>query len=111
MTSDILVNYLCTRGSIMIGNYAEQIKLTTFYYGRKLQARFPKHGYLKIVFQFLIEAPDLPNCQVWRSFPNQTPNKKFRTSFHLSLRKDDQSDAGKKNWIMKAQRSQKYALT
>ena len=85
MTSDILVNYLCTRGSIMIGNYAEQIKLTTFYYGRKLQARFPKHGYLKIVFQFLTETPDFPNCQVCRSFPNQTPNKKFRTSFHLCL--------------------------
>lgn len=62
MTSDVLVNYKCTKGSIMIGNYAEQIKLTTFYYGRKLQAIFPKHGYLKIVFQFLTETPDFPNC-------------------------------------------------
>lgn len=55
MTSDIPVNYLCTRSSIMIGNYAEQIKWTTFYYGRKLQARFPKHGCLKIIFQILTE--------------------------------------------------------
>lgn len=70
MTSDILLNYLCTRNSIMIGNYAEQIKWTTFYYGRKLQARFPKHGYLKIVFQFLHETLDFPNCQVCRGFPN-----------------------------------------
>ena len=85
MTSDVLVNYLCTRGSIMIGNYAEQMKLTTFYYGRKLQARLPKHGYLKIVIQFLTEAPGFPNCRVCRSSPDQTPKKKFRTSFHLSL--------------------------
>lgn len=69
----------------MIGNYAEQIKWTTFYYGRKLQARFPKHGYLKIVFQFLTETLDFPNCQVCRGFPYLTPNKKFGTSFHQSL--------------------------
>lgn len=69
----------------MIGNYAEQNKLTTFYYGRKLQARFPKHSCLKIVFQFLAETPDFPNCHVHKSFPHQIPAKELRTSFYLSL--------------------------